>query len=94
MMRLHSVKLYVYAVDVNKSILNYVFVDPRVLFGRQLRLIRTSAGISQEKLAEHVGCHRTFIGTVERGETNISLVNIVKFARALRVPPAKLLEKN
>ena len=48
-------------------------------------------GISQEKLAELAGVHRTFVSSVERGERNISLANIVRLARALEVAPAKLM---
>ena len=84
---------YVYAVEVY-SVLhnNHGRVSPEVQFGRQVRLRRSSLRISQEVLAERAALHRTFIGAVERGETNISLRNIVKIARALNVPAAKLLE--
>jgi transcriptional regulator with XRE-family HTH domain len=67
-------------------------VGPELQFGRRVRLLRYSLRISQEELAERADVHRTFIGAVERGETNISLRNIVKIARALNVPAAKLLE--
>jgi transcriptional regulator with XRE-family HTH domain len=43
-------------------------------------------------LAELCGLHRTYVGAVERGERNISLLNIVAIARALGVAPAELLE--
>ena len=62
--------------------------DPKILFGRQLQLLRKERGISQEMLADEADLHRTFIGHIERGKTNISLLNIVRLARALRVPPA------
>jgi transcriptional regulator with XRE-family HTH domain len=68
-------------------------VTPRVLFGRQVRLLRSALGISQEALAEKAKVHRTFIGQVERGETNVSLDNIVKLAHGLNVNPSKLLDK-
>jgi DNA-binding XRE family transcriptional regulator len=84
---------YVYAVEVY-SVLhnNHGRVSPEVQFGRQVRLRRSSLRISQEVLAERADLHRTFIGAVERGETNISLRNIVKIARALNLPAAELLE--
>lgn len=60
-------------------------------FGNRLREVRQEAGISQEKLAEVAGLHRTYVSSVERGERNISLLNIKKLADALNVAPADLL---
>ncbi|REJ91922.1 MAG: XRE family transcriptional regulator [Planctomycetota bacterium] len=59
--------------------------DVRELFGRKLRTVRRSKGVSQEKLAALAGLHRTYISSVERGERNISLLNIDRLARALNV---------
>jgi len=70
-------------------------MDPARLqqaFGRAVRRRREALGISQEELADRAGLHRTYIGDVERGERNISLVNIVKLAKALRVRAGALLE--
>ena len=66
--------------------------DPRKKFGDRIRTLRKQAGLSQEELAAACGLHRTYVGAVERGERNISLLNIVQFAHALRVKPADLLE--
>lgn len=59
-------------------------------FGSRLRRFREEAGISQEELALRAGLHRTYVGSVERGERNISLVNIHALADALRVPVTAL----
>ncbi len=61
-------------------------------FGANVRRLRVDKGLSQEKLAELSGLHRTYIGGVERGERNISLVNIIRIAKALGVNLAKLLD--
>lgn len=60
-------------------------------FGDQLRKVREKKGISQEKLGELAGLHRTYVSNVERGRCNISLLNIEKLAVALGVPMAKLM---
>jgi transcriptional regulator with XRE-family HTH domain len=66
--------------------------DPRILFGRRVRELRTELGLSQERLAELSNLHRNYIGGIERGERNIGLLNIVGLAHALGVKPMKLLE--
>ena len=66
--------------------------DPRQIFGSHIRDFRKQAGMSQEKLAEICGLHRTYVGAVERGERNVSLLNIVALAHALNIKPAELLE--
>jgi transcriptional regulator with XRE-family HTH domain len=62
-----------------------------VRFGRKLRQIRQQKGVSQEKLADRAGLHRTYVSSVERGERNISLVNIERLADALNVCMADLM---
>lgn len=60
-------------------------MDIRIAFGNAIREIRNKKGISQEKLAELCDLHRTYISGVERGERNVSLVNIEKICKALGV---------
>jgi len=65
--------------------------DPRFLFGKRLRELRHQRGLTQEELADLAHLHRNYIGGVERGERNISLINIVELTQALSVKPAELL---
>lgn len=67
--------------------------DPQITFGKRVRQLRLKLGLSQEKLAELADLHRNYVGGVERGERNISLLNIVKIARGLSVAPVKLFER-
>jgi len=60
--------------------------------GANIRKYRDALGLSQEELADRCGLHRTYVGSVERGERNVSLENIVLLARALNEAPAALLE--
>lgn len=66
--------------------------DSQSIFCENVRRLRKEIGLSQEKLAEVCGLHRTYIGAIERGERNISLQNIIQIATALGVKPAELLE--
>ncbi|MCO5055747.1 helix-turn-helix transcriptional regulator [Thermomonas sp.] len=65
--------------------------NPQAAFGAKVRELRAKLGLSQEELADACSLHRTYIGSVERGERNISLQNIVSIARALKATPADLL---
>lgn len=60
-------------------------------FGTRLREARTVAGLSQEALAHQAGLHRTYVSSVERGERNIALVNIVALADALNIDAGTLV---
>lgn len=64
----------------------------RDVVARNIRLIRSNLGLSQEHLAEEAGLHRTYIGSIERGERNVSIDNIERIARALKVGPEELLK--
>ena len=52
-------------------------------FGKRVREERMKKGISQERLGELAGVHRTYIGMIERAEKNITLTNMTKIAKAL-----------
>jgi len=54
-------------------------------FGKRLRELRIEKGWTQEELADKVGMHFTYIGQIERGVRNPSLVNLCKLARTLSV---------
>ncbi len=60
-------------------------------FGQRIRALRQTRGLSQEKLAELTGFHRTYIGMVERGERNLSLTNIGVFAEVFELSVSELL---
>jgi transcriptional regulator with XRE-family HTH domain len=59
--------------------------------GRNLRRYRLERGYSQEDFADRMGVHRTYMGSVERGERNLSLRSVEKFADFLDVDPLELL---
>jgi transcriptional regulator with XRE-family HTH domain len=60
--------------------------------GDRIRARRTARGLTQAQLAEACALHRTFIGSVERGERNVSVLNLRAMARALRVSLAELFD--
>jgi transcriptional regulator with XRE-family HTH domain len=62
-------------------------------FGNRVRELRLEKGYSQEKLAELASLHRNYIGMVERGERNMTLLNIKKLARALNIETKELFEQ-
>lgn len=54
-------------------------------FGRRIREVRKSKGLSQEKLAELAGIDRSYVGNIERGEKNVTLKKIYEICDALEV---------
>lgn len=60
--------------------------------GDRLREARQAQQLTQEELAEKCGLHRTFIGSVERGERNLSILNLRRIAKVLRVRLTILLD--
>ena len=64
--------------------------DIRVRFGRTVRGRRQKLGVSQEEFADICGLDRTYMGGIERGERNLSLVNIEKIALGFQITLAEL----
>lgn len=60
--------------------------------GRNIRAWRTERGLSQEQFADEIGVHRTYAGSLERGERNLSLRTLEKLAAQLKVDPLDLLK--
>ena len=70
-------------------------VLPKLLLkalGRRIRELRSEQGYSQEAFADKCGVHRTFMGTVERGESNLSFQNIHRVASHLGVSLSALFQ--
>ena len=69
-------------------------IDPRNVarqVGSSIRRRRAALAISQDELAARAGLHRTYVGAVERGERNITVLSLVRIAHALDTDPAQLL---
>jgi len=66
--------------------------DIRVRFGSRVRALRLERGFSQEAFADAAGLDRSYVGGVERGARNVSLLNIERLAKALRIPIAELFD--
>ena len=62
----------------------------RVKLGRTVRRLRADAGYSQESFADRCGVHRTYMGSVERGEVNISLDNLERMSKGLGISLGEL----
>jgi transcriptional regulator with XRE-family HTH domain len=64
-----------------------------LLFGRQVRRRREAAGLSQEELAERTGVSRNYVGMIERGETNPTLLVLHNLATALGLAMSTLIRE-
>jgi len=60
--------------------------------GNNIRVLRHQKGLSQEQLAELTGLHRTYIGGIERGERNVSILNLICLSNALDITVSKMVE--
>jgi len=65
-----------------------------VALGMEIRRARAGAGISQEALAVDAGLDRSYVGGIERGEHNLTIMSVTKIAEALKVKPSALLESS
>lgn len=66
----------------------------RKIFAENLRKARLAKGLSQEDLAEVANLHRTYVGSVERAERNVSIDNMERLAAAVNLPLPKLLKED
>ncbi|MEI7463106.1 MAG: helix-turn-helix transcriptional regulator [Candidatus Taylorbacteria bacterium] len=71
-------------VNLNKQFIIFI--------GKKIREEREKIGISQEDLGKLAKCHRTYVGMVERGEKNITIFNLRKFATALKLQVKDLVD--
>ena len=65
----------------------------QLAFGARLRVLRHDRLLTLEQVAEAAGLHHNYVGSVERGERNVSLFNIWRIANALGLPAAALLDE-
>ena len=67
--------------------------DAQLLFAKNMRRIRLSLEMTQERLAERAELHPNYISSVERAERNISIRNIERIAKSLGVTMAELVSQ-
>lgn len=65
-----------------------------IAIGKAIRLVRSEKGISQENLALNAGMDRSYVGGIERGEHNLTTINLVKISTALGLKVSELLIKS
>jgi transcriptional regulator with XRE-family HTH domain len=66
--------------------------DINKIVGKNIRALREKMGLSQDVFAEACDVHRTYIGSVERGERNITLETLARIAKAAKTTPVELLK--
>jgi len=71
---------------------NTTKLSARLRFANNLRTARLRKGLSQEELADLCGLHRTYVGSIERGERNISIDNMERLAASLDIKLTELLD--
>ena len=65
--------------------------DINIIVGKNIRALREKLGLSQDVFADDCEVHRTYIGSVERGERNITLITLARIAKAAKTTPVDLL---
>jgi transcriptional regulator with XRE-family HTH domain len=68
-----------------------LYESARLRLARNVRARRKEGRLSQEELADRAGLHRTYVGSIERGERNVWIDNIERLADALQLDVADLL---
>ena len=65
----------------------------RIAFGKRVREKRLALELTQEGLAERASLHTTYLSSIERGERNVALENIIAIAKALKCSPKDLISE-
>jgi len=65
-----------------------------VSIGETVKAVRKKDGISQEALALAAGLDRSYMGGIERGEHNLTVINLLRVSEALGLTPSELLKKS
>ena len=78
-------------MNYTPMLLNKATNKARNIFALKLKEFRVKKNLSQEELADMSGLHRTYVGSVERGERNISIDNMERLASALNIQIKDLL---
>ncbi len=76
---------------ISRKLYNRKVTPARKASGLKVRMRRYEIGITQEELTEKADLHPTYVGSVERGERNITLENIIALAKALDCSPKELM---
>lgn len=68
-------------------------MDHKLSLGLTIRRYRLRLGLSQEQLGRRAGLHRTYIGSIERGNRNVTLINMIRLAQGLEIDLVRLCEE-